>query len=387
MKKDFLTILKIWKTELIAVLTDPATVLIMIIALFMYSMFYSIPYSHEVAKNIPISAVDNDNSVLSRKLIKDINSTDSVDIVSQPVNKNEAQVEFYKGKTLGFIVIPKDFEKHLLEGKKTQLSLYADSGYLVMYKQVAGGVMSTAMTLSSGIEVNKLRMAGVTKKQALGVVRPFISVDMPLFNPSGGYETYIFPVVLVLIMQQTLLVGVGVLGGTKRERKGAFCKVASEPWQIVLGNSLAYVTLYLSHSIFFFIVIPLLFSFRAPENIPLLALCVFPFLFAVSFLAQALTIFFNEREDGLMFVVVLSLPMVFVPGFVWPKEAIPTWLNFVADFVPATRGIDAIVRINQFGASFAQVKWDFVILIALCFLYFLLACLAIKHVCIHHEEN
>ena len=79
-----------------------------------------------------------------------------------------------------------------------------------------------------------------------------------------------------------------------------------------------------------------------------------------------------------MFLVVSSLLLVFLPGFVWPREALPAWLNFIAAFIPATKGIDAIIRINQFGASFSQIFHDFSIIVGLCFLYFILAIKVLK---------
>lgn len=80
-------------------------------------------------------------------------------------------------------------------------------------------------------------------------------------------------------------------------------------------------------------------------------------------------------------LVVTSLPLIFLPGFVWPKEAMPLWLIVGSKFIPATSAMDGLTRVNQMGANFSQVQGDFWILIALCILYFALACQAIKKLC------
>ena len=38
-------------------------------------------------------------------------------------------------------------------------------------------------------------------------------LNQPLFNPTSGYGSYIVPAALILILQQTLLMGAATLGG------------------------------------------------------------------------------------------------------------------------------------------------------------------------------
>ena len=41
----------------------------------------------------------------------------------------------------------------------------------------------------------------------------------PIFNTTGGYGNAILPGVLILILQQTLLLGIGLSAGTAREKQ------------------------------------------------------------------------------------------------------------------------------------------------------------------------
>ena len=43
-----------------------------------------------------------------------------------------------------------------------------------------------------------------------------------MFNPTGGYGNFILPGVLALILQQTLLLGIGMLYATRNERRQPF---------------------------------------------------------------------------------------------------------------------------------------------------------------------
>ena len=49
-------------------------------------------------------------------------------------------------------------------------------------------------------------------------IKPLEFEDVPIFNTTGGYGNFILPGVLVLIIQQAMLLGVGMLAGTRREK-------------------------------------------------------------------------------------------------------------------------------------------------------------------------
>lgn len=378
-------VLKIFKNEIGLIFKDKGTLLIMFFGVLLYSLFYSLPFLTQILRDVPIAVVDQNNSSLSRELTRDLDSNEFLQVKARLADLNEAKEQFYSNKIRAYVLIPKDFERDIFRGQKANVSLYEDSSYLIVYKQVATGVATTVGTLSAKLEVGKFMKKGLSRQQAIAVKKPFDFVQIPLFNPAGSYENYIYPLVLILILQQTMLVGAGLLGGTLRENFGLgkckFCEFSDNPSEIVLGKGLAYSSIYMVHSIFYFLVFPVIFVYHMTYNIGLLLLLLIPFLLATSFLAQALVYFYTERESSLLMLVVTSLPLVFLPGFVWPREAIPAWLNFVAKFIPASPAMDGLTRVNQFGAVFSQVQHDFWLLIFLCVLYFFLATLVVKKIC------
>lgn len=379
-------ILKIWKSEFIAMLKDPGSLLIMVIGVFLYSIFYTVPFTNQILRDVPIGVVDFDNSPLSRELIRNFDSSELLKVSSRPLDVNDAKTQFYENKIRAYVVIPQNFERKIFRGGYSSLASFEDSAYLIIYKQVSTGIITTASSLGAKLEVGKFMKKGLSKQQAMRVKLPFEFVQVPLYNPAGAYENYIYPLVIVLILQQTMLVGAGLLGGTRKElflkkRVSKFCEFSDVPHEIVLGKSLTYISLYLVYSAVCFLAFPSLFVYSMTYNIGLLYLLLVPFLLSVSFLAQALVHFYTERENSLLMLVVMSLPMIFLPGFVWPKEAIPSWLLMVSKTIPATPAMDALTRVNQMGAHFPQVQGDFWNLVALCVLYFILACYVTKKLC------
>ena len=80
----------------------------------------------------------------------------------------------------------------------------------------------------------------------------------------------------------------------------------------------------------------------------------------------------------MLLVIAMSLPIFFLVGVAWPPEAIPPLLRMASVILPSTSGIDGLVRINQMGASLADVWYDWIRLWILTGVYALFAILAAR---------
>lgn len=100
-----------------------------------------------------------------------------------------------------------------------------------------------------------------------------------------------------------------------------------------------------------------------------------PFLLATTWFGVALGALFTRRDLPTQVVLVSSLPLVFLAGFIWPLELIPAPLNWLAQWVPSTPAIEGFLRLNQMGAGFEQVARYWWQLWGLALLYGALACL------------
>lgn len=356
--------------ELKRIFTDPGALLILVLAAVLYSAVYSLPYSTEIIKDIPIGICDKDNTKMSRDFIQKIKSNPYLEIISAPLNLEEAKKELNKQKIYAYVEIPKGYAKDVIKGNKTYISIYTDSGYLIAYRQIMTNLNLITGTVSKQIEIKNIVKEIGNYDKSLEAAFPVNIAETPLFNSAGGYESYIFPAVLILILQQTMLVGIGLVCGTDRE-KNFFKNLKDNEIPVILtAKSFAYVSIYMIHSILYFLIIPEIFAYPLYMNIPLLLLLIIPYLFSISFLGLTLTIFFESRESSLLSLVVLSLPMAFLPGIIWPKESIPVIIRFFSNILPSTSGMNAIVKVNQIGAEFKDISNSFIILLLLMITYF-----------------
>ena len=153
---------------------------------------------------------------------------------------------------------------------------------------------------------------------------------------------------------------------------------SNNPCEIVFGKSVAYVSLYFIYSLLYFLIFPAFVTYHMSYKIFSMLAILIPFLFATSFLGQAMITFCKKREDSLFILIISSVPFIFLPGFVWPHESIPTFLNVIAKIIPTTSAIDGLVKINQMSADFLYVSSDCLMLICLCIIYFIFAVAALN---------
>jgi ABC-2 type transport system permease protein len=366
---------QVFRNELRTIFSDVGVLLILIGAVVIYSFFYPLPYLPQVLRDVPVAVVDQDKSALSRQLIRMSDAHPFLRVARQAESVSEAEAWVRSGRIGGLIFIPEGFARKIARGEQTTVGVYADASYFLVYRQVMTGMVTVTRTLSAGVEIRRLQAGGKTARQAMAAQQPLSLITTPLFNPSEGYASYVVPAILVLVLQQTLLIGIGMVGGTSRENGASpFGAATFSAFTVIFGKAAAYFSLYAVHAVYYFFVVFGLYGFPQRGTPVTVMLFLLPFLLSVILLGLTLESLFIRRETAIQALLVTSLPAVFLAGFSWPAEAIPAWLRLSSFLIPSTAGIEGFIRINEMGASLHDVRGEWLILWGLCTIYFLLAC-------------
>jgi ABC-2 type transport system permease protein len=144
----------------------------------------------------------------------------------------------------------------------------------------------------------------------------------------------------------------------------------------VLGQALAHLCLSLPAFALYLVVLPHIYGYASTSRFLDLLVLVIPFILAVSFLGQFLGTLARRRETAVILLIGFGLPLFFLVGVAWPPEAIPPVLRTISAAIPSTFGIDALVRMNQTGASLADVRTDWLRLWQLAAAYAVMTCVA-----------
>ena len=364
--------LRAFRDEVKGALRDPGALLVLVGAISLYAFFYPTPYRREVLKESPVVVVDLDRTPLSRQLVRLADAHELVRVAARAGSLAEAETLVLEGKACGVLAIPEGLERDVKRGAPATVGVFADASYFLVYRQVLTGLAEATGVLSAGVEIRRLEALGMPEAKARAFRDPLPLVTRPLFNPAEGYATYVVPGVLILILQQTLLIGIGLRGAADLDLLGKGPLLARATAS-VLGRTLAFVLLYAVHALFYFGVVARLFGFPVRGHALAAAALVVPFLLATTFLGLALSVLFRRREHAIQALLFTSLPAVFLAGWSWPPEALPRWLRLASQLVPTTSAIPALLRVNQAGASLANVRRELALLWGLAVLFFVLA--------------
>ena len=362
--------------EFKALFKDKDILLTIFGGVLLYSFLYPQPYLKESVTALPVAVVDYDKSDLSRKMLFMLDASPQIDIDSSYLSVMSAKDAIVNNTISAMIIIPPHFKRDLHLGKEPVISVGADASYFLIYGGVVEATMHSVLTQSAQQQVGELLKKSVPLVTAKMQYTPFKTEFLNTFNISGSYINYVIPAVFILILQQTMLIGMGMMGAKQNEdiRNGKHSYYSRESVLAVMSvRYLSFGAIFFVHALFFF---GFSFSFFGVPHIAKigeLLLYTFSFFMAVGSLGILLGAVFKERVYPTPIILLASLPLVFSAGFVWPLEMMPEWLIWLSSLSPSTPGIQGFLRLNQMGADFSQVIGQFGLLWLQTVVYGLLA--------------
>jgi ABC-2 type transport system permease protein len=341
--------------------------LMLVLAPLIYGIYYPQPYLTQILHKVPIAVVDNDLSELSRGIVQTLDASGAVRVAVSAETLGEAQSAIDRGEAFAAVGIPPGTERDVLKGMTAHIPIYADATYLFVFRSTASGIATAIGTLSAELAAGGARTDSSLVKAKLAAASPAEILLQPIFNPVGGYASYIVPAAFVLILQQLLLMGSAILTVMARTQ------ASSGAFSHVLGRGIAHLTIFLPALALYFIVLPRVYGFSALGHPLQLIALASVFVLATSFLGQTVGAWFKHPETPTLIFLGTSLPQFFLAGFSWPREAIPERIQAAAYIFPADLAIDGMVRLNQMGANLWEVARDWRGLWGLAIVYFTLA--------------
>lgn len=371
----------ICQKELKAVFKDQGVLIFFLLVPLAYPLLYAFIYTGEVVREVPAAVVDMNKSTLSREFIRKVDATPDVKIQSHCADMEEAKLLLKESKVYGVIYIPESFSSDITKGIQTQVTLYCDMSGMLYYKAILTASTEVSLKMNKAIKVK--RAGNTTNRQDEISATPITYEAVNLFNPQAGYASFLLPAVLILIIQQTLLLGVGLSAGTARENNRFRDLVPlSRQYQgtlrIVLGKSSAYFIIYAIVSAYILCVVPKIFSLVQIAQAGTLAAFILPYVLSCIFFAMTCSIFIHHREACMMIYVFTSVPLLFISGVSWPGSAIPEFWRVISWLFPSTFGINGYIAINSMGATLDQVQPEFRALWIQTGVYFLTTCIVYR---------
>lgn len=316
-------------------------------------------YANRTVWDLPVAVIDQDHSSASRLLTRDLDATSKIKTVAYD-SIPEAQRDLGQRKLFAVVIMPVDLEKKILAGEAIVIPVYGDATNRLANGQIEQDVLTAYQSLLTQYNSQLLLSSGFSSRQASVLLTPMVGQTLDLFNPGISFAAIIFPGLLVMLLQHSLLIAsVRVNIGLKSAPSGKPTIPA------MLGGLSALIPIWLFLSIVLFVLWPWVLGYRQTASIGEIILLTFPFLLAVLGLGKLVTECLRSVEMIYLTLSFITMPVFYISGTIWPLQAMPAWVRAVSSMLPSTWATKAIAGVNQMGLPFSEVGGDMLMLLVL----------------------
>lgn len=334
------------RKEFLAILVDPANRVTLIAPVFIQAVLFGYAASYDV-NHVDYAVLDQSRSQSSQQVLAHLDGSGIFKRTADLQNNQQIQHVINDQTVLAVITIPADFEDKLNNQESSPIQVILD-----------GRNSSTASMAGSYIS----SVVGQVNQERLGTNSAITVQARTWYNPNVESRWGIMPsLIATLSMMQTLLLS--ALSVAREREQGTFDQLLVTPYtptQIMIGKAIPPIIIGVIQSSIILAII--LFWFQIPMNgsLALLYFGLFAFNIAVVGVGLSISAIALNMQQAMLYTFFLIMPLTLLSGLLTPVQNMPELLNWLTYANPLRFGIDLVQRVYLEGASFAQVKWDFV---------------------------
>lgn len=336
--------------------------------------FFGYLFREDTPKDLPVVVTDYDQSAMSRKLIRFLDATTIMQVSQQVGSPTEASTLLKKADAYAYIVIPKNFEKDILQSKTTKAICYTNGNYLVPSSFIQSGFVSTVGTFSAGINLNKRTKKNTPQGKALAEVQAVKVDNHGLYNPYKNYNYFLNLALIPMLFQMVVMtMSIFALGQMfkYRETQRFLKQAGGSYWRLLLGKLLPYTLMFLFLGLIMNIYLFKIIDIPYKGNGWTMALVVFSLIIV----NQAVAVFFvsmlRDLRSALAYGGALAGVAFSFSGYTFPIESMPESIQYLTRVFPFTHFLQNYIHIGVKGLPISY-NWGNV----LAFVFFISLALA-----------
>lgn len=377
---------EVFRAEVRRVFSDKLLLLVFFVATVLYPLVFSCIYFNEAVVDMDVAVVDESHCEASKRFARKIDATPELTVAYRPATLAEAERLMRDHKIHAIFYFPRDFGSRIAEVRTARVAVFCDMSSFLYYKNALMGGNDVLIDEMHTIELERFGLAGMTGQQADDMLQPVVYDDVKLYNPAGGFASFFLPALMMLVVHQTLFIGICIICGDDNENRRALRLIpprlrSRSIYRVTFGRALCFILIYIPITLLDLWLIPHLFHLPQLGALHDLLLFLLPFVLAVTCFSMTFgNLFVRQKMSAVLCCVFFSIVLFFISGVVWPQSNMPRfWLAFSYIF-PSTPGIEGYVRISSMGATLGTVRREYLALWIQTGIYFILACESLRFI-------
>jgi ABC-2 type transport system permease protein len=279
-------------------------------------------------RNVPLVVIDQDGSSESRDLVSRFEASQSFVVIDRLSSVREIDAYLDSGRAWMALTVPAEYGKRVRAGTPTTVQVVADG--------TDANSTNVALGYASALIAEYARE--LTAAAGLTQCPPLVSAEVRVwFNPQLESRDFMIPgiLALLLLVVTTNLSSMAIV----RERElGTLEQLNVTPiarWELIVGKMLPYALIGFIDVLL--VVLVAVFWFEVPLRGSLTLLLTMCAVYLLTTLGLGLfvsTISSTQQQAMMTSSFFFLIPMVFLSGFVFPIENMPTVVQPVTYLIP-----------------------------------------------------
>lgn len=315
-------------------------------------------YTARVVTGMPVAVLDEDRTQLSRLIIRYLDATRGLRVLVNVESIEQIEQLIADGEIAVGVLIPRHLERSIKRSEAATVIAYVDASNITFANQANADLRTVIGTVAAGIQLKYLRKTGSSTKRALAQIQAVRIEPARLYNPGFNYMNYLTPGLWASMLFQ-LLVLFGSLAFAREFEMGRgpeLWELADHStWKLLLGKLIPYVLIgTILFAGFFLGIFPLFQIAIETSGFKLLLFSILLVLAALS-LGMALSSLGKSTLGALKGVLLLTGSAFSLSGYIWPLEAMPLFLQGLAQVIPLTPYLAGYRKLFQEGADLSAI--------------------------------
>jgi ABC-2 type transport system permease protein len=315
---------------------------ILLLLIFFVPLFYAAiccaVYSAGILNGIPLAIVDLDNSGLSREVIRSFENSPRFRII-EGINTYALLEEGMKENAVrAGVVIPENFEAGIALHSGAEILTVYDGSNLIWGYNIRKNTAEVVNQFSAEHAAAYMAGLGLSEKEIANVLDTISANTEVWYNPTFSYANYMLFGLIMLVIHQICLLCAS-LSVTREKEKNCwiqFLCTSVPSWKIFLGKSLPYFLT----GIFNYGLLLWFITFFVPVKTggSVFLIILLGLLYTAVITSTGFYISLKARNSlqATRYIMLLSVPILMISGYTWPRNHIPGFLNAFADLLPFT---------------------------------------------------
>lgn len=213
----------LWMRELHFFARRPLLLTLLFLAPIGLMTFFLSLMSAGLPTDLPAGLVDEDDTPVTRTVIRTLDAMENTDIIRRYASFAEAREAMMRGEIYAFFRFPKGTTENAIGQRLPQVEFYTNDSYFVAASLLMRDMRTAAEIAGMGVSRQTFTAKGMTDDATMAAVRPIVIETHPIGNATLDYSVYLSNVIvpgclLLLVMIFTpYILGLEWKRGSQRE--------------------------------------------------------------------------------------------------------------------------------------------------------------------------